>query len=86
MDSYGKDQILSWNEQTQKVEKLAGYVLYQGKMTLWNGWKKELKRLLQCKPGKDRLEHWNSIFSAQETQDQNEAIEMVLYLPYGQTF
>lgn len=86
VESYGLDEVLKWNEETRKVDVLPGYVLYKGKITLWNDWRQNLQQLTRCKSGPDRLRVWNDIFSAQETQDQNEAMEMVLYLPYEQTF
>ena len=82
IESYGLGELLKWNEEMRKVDVLPDYVLYKGKITLWNDWQQDLQQLIQCKPGTDRLRIWNKIFSAHETQDQNEEMEMVLYLPY----
>jgi len=88
IDSYGKDETLTWNKDIQKVEVSDGYCLYKGSITLWDDWEEDLRELITSPAHggrfSPRLELWNRIFSSVERYDLNEGIDIVVYLPYEQ--
>ena len=55
--------------------------LYCTRIVEWPTFRTDLSNLIEIEPGNIRLAYWNGLFSANETVDNDEQIDVTLYVP-----
>jgi hypothetical protein len=80
LESYGQDEIYEVVE--GKAKRLPGYVLYCGRILEWPNWENDITTLLTISPGPERLNFWNGLFSANEKNDTDQQIDIIIFQPW----
>ena len=70
LESYGN---MDWDNK-------CGNVLYKTRIVEWNTYKEDLLKLFKINPGVERVQYWNGLFSAHETDDTNFEIDLILQI------
>jgi hypothetical protein len=69
--------IFTMVKEKEKIFRLESYInIYNKRMIEFNNWREELSNLMQSK---NRIDVWNSIFSAKETKDTGYILDFCLY-------
>ena len=55
------------------------YCHYQTRLVEWSSYEKDLSKLMNYEPSKCRVEYWNGLFSANEKDDSDFNMDMIIF-------